>query len=179
MKTILVILVTLFTANVTAGAYAENKGFSLMGEKQTGSRIARKVITSNVPFYKSYEQLNEEEKTAVRSDYQGLAAVDVPPYPTEGMKVISNALIDAHKRLNKPGELFVIARVSDTGKVSKVEVFKTTGKRMSEIAGAVFFNAQFNPGTCAGEPCESEFLLNWKLEKYGEGLSGLKNQVTN
>ena len=155
---------------MAAGANAATKGFELMAEKQRGSRIARRVIISNVPFYKSYEELSEEEKVVVRSDYQGLGSNDVPPYPAEGMGPISKPLINAHKKLNKAGELFVIAKITATGTVEEVKVYKTPSKKMSQMAGAVLFETKFSPGTCQGEPCETEFLLKWDFEKYGGNL---------
>lgn len=168
MKIISLLIFALLT--VSANASSKTQGFELKAEKQTGSRIARRVITSNVPFYKSYEELSKEEKVVVRSDYQGMRSNDVPPYPAEGMAPISKPLIKAHKKLNKPGELFVIAKITATGTVDEVMVYKTPDKKMSQMAGAVLLESKFSPGTCQGEPCESEFLLRWDFERYGGDL---------
>jgi hypothetical protein len=167
MKMISILLIALLTVS----ANASTEGFELKADKQTGSRIAKRVITSNMPFYKSYKELSEEEKELVRSDYQGLRSNDVPPYPAAGMGPISEPLIRAHKKLNKAGELFVIAKITATGTVDEVTVYKTPGKKMSQMAGAVLFETKFSPGTCQGKPCESEFLLKWDFEKYGSNLS--------
>ena len=168
MKIGLALLLIVFSSSV----YAETERFLIKGEKTTGSRIARYIVSSNFPLYKTYADLSDSERAAVRSSYKALPAADNPPYPAEGMKVITEPLVDAHKRLNKRGDLYAIAKIDNTGKVLEVKVYKTPDKQMSQMVGAVLFDTVFNPGTCAGEPCEMEFLLDWQLEKHGAGMSG-------
>lgn len=145
--------------------------------KNTGSRIPVKLIKSSLPFDKSYKNLSENDKATLRSYYEGIPDDNKPPFPEAGLRYIAQDVKVAHSKMRKVGPLFAVANVDKTGQVSKVSVFASPHEKMSQLISAVLWETKFEPGVCAGEPCDMEFVLDWQLLKV-RGIARTDSEKT-
>jgi len=157
------ILLSLLIIVISTTAAAAQKQFKLRGDAIAGSKFRPIEATSPIPFDKSYDQLNEEQKQIFRASYGGLAETEQPPFPKEGTEVIYKPIIKAHKEIARAGNLFVVAMIDEKGKVENVAIYESPSDAMSQMATAVMFNTQFDPGTCSGKPCKMEFPFEFQL----------------
>ncbi|RBP50858.1 energy transducer TonB [Arenicella xantha] len=147
---------------IGAEAMAAEK-FRIYGDKVTGSRTRPIEVESAIPFNKSYQALSAEQKAAFRANYGILKETEQPPYPKKGTKDIYKALINANKAIGMPGKLFLIANVSEQGKVINIAVYNSPDERITNIATAVVGATDFDPAVCDGTPCQMEFPFEFDL----------------
>lgn len=129
----------------------------------TGSRIPVKLIKSNIPFDKHYNDFNDVDKASYRAYYEKIPAENVPPFPRNGLGQVSEDVKDAHVKMQKTGPLFVVAKIDESGKIETVSVFESPDERMTQLVSAALWEEEFVPGSCAGKPCTMEFVLDWEL----------------
>ena len=120
-------------------------------------------VESPIPFDKGYQQLTSEQKEAFRANYGVLKETEQPPYPKAGTKEIYKAMIKANKMIGMPGKLFLIANVSEQGKVMDVSVYNSPDTRITNIATAIVSTTDFDPAVCDGTPCQMEFPFEFDL----------------
>src|SRR5882724_4148778 len=63
-----------------------------------GSMLPKDIVSSPVPFDKRYEQLTQEQKDALRNDYEALGATDETPFPATGLKHLVTPLMHLAER---------------------------------------------------------------------------------
>ena len=166
-------LLILFISSAVAAA---PKQYKLMGDRLPGTKFKQVIATSPIPFDKKYDELTAEQKQIIRANYGGLKDSEKPPFPANGTKSIYKAIHQAHKDIARPGSLFLIAMVDETGKVENVSVYQSPHDSMTQFATNVLFNTPFEPATCAGTPCKMEFLFEQKL-RHWEGDGSTTNYV--
>ncbi len=155
----------LIAALVAAGATtAQARESYIEDDTNTGSRIAHRAVTGNIPFDKGWEQLDAREQAMFLSRYQGFPRGDEPPFPIEGLQVIYEPIYRAHQRLGRRGEVFAIAMVDSEGRTETVSVYSSPDERMTEVVQAILFSTEFKPPKCAGKPCKMEFPVNIELK---------------
>ena len=157
----LVFMSFMLSANYTFAADDQNQYFIKIDV--TGSRIPVKLIESPIPFDTNYKNFNDTDKATYRSYYDGIASDSEPPFPTDGLGQVAKDVRLAHMKMQKTGNLFVVASVDELGKVGKVSVFESPDERMSQLVSAAIWDEEFQPGRCSGEPCAMEFVLDWRL----------------
>jgi len=88
----------------------------------------------------------------------------VPPFPSEGIKPIFNAVKKAQRILQARGRLDMKVTVGPDGKAIKVEDFGTvrTGQ-MTETTQQVLLLTTYKPGMCNGTPCTMQFRFTQQL----------------
>lgn len=143
---------------------ATGSSHSVKGDAPTGSHIPREVVKWTIPLDKTYEELNESELATVRSPYEGLSPAEDPPFPAEGMRNIAEKIYEAQKKLNVRGELFVVANIDAEGNVKGISVYSSPDKKMTQFAALLLMETKFKPGSCSGNPCDMEYLLNVVFE---------------
>ena len=158
MKLAFIFSILFLTAPLFA-AGAEPETFNMWGTAPTGSHIPIRLATSTVPFDKNYSELTEAQRAFVRANYEGLAANDVPPYPTFGVQRILKPLSTAHRKLLARGKMMALAKISAEGQVTEVIVYKTPSEHITKIIAAALYQTEFTPGTCGGKACAMEYLL--------------------
>ena len=156
-------------ALATASAAAQ-KEYKIMGDKKLGSKFREVEATSLIPFNKPYGQLTAEQKELFRATYGGLADSEKPPFPIKGTQVIYKPIIEANKTIKQAGNLLLVAMVNEAGKVENVAVYESPTPKMAEVATTVLFNTQFEPASCAGEPCKMEFPFEFNLRYVEKNL---------
>ncbi len=165
MKYFLVCFSLLF---ISLGANANAQYYIV--QDSLGSHIRYKVVHSGIPLDQSYAELSEQHKQIVRAGYGGLDDNIVPPFPKSGLRYMLTKLVDAQKYLNTRGKFVAIAVVDTAGKVRKVSVLKSPNEGITEFVSKMLKITEFSPGICDGAPCNSEYLLEFELDK--EAASG-------
>ena len=169
------ILFSLLMFVFATGVAAAQQQFKIKGDPLRDSRFRPVLVSSPIPFDKSYEQLTAEQKELFRATYGGLAENEKPPFPKNGTMEIYEPLLKGHKAISRAGNLFLIAMIDEKGKVENVAVYESPAKSMTEYATTVIFNTEFEPATCAGEPCKMEFPFEIDLPVQEREKKGLLN----
>jgi len=134
------------------------------------------ILTSPLPLGKSYHELTAAQQQVARAYYKNLDENDRPPYPKYGVRLPYILLMD-HSRFFqyrnfglgnestfdspfnpiREGNALAIATISKTGDVESVKVLKSTSKNQAKYLEEILHQTEFDPGLCAGEPCQSEY----------------------
>lgn len=176
-------LIVLFTAC----ASISNKGYSYKSYDKyyLHTKTGQVALTSPLPLDKSYAELTEAQKQIARSYNGDLSQDDHPAYPKKGLTSLYSPLMD-QSRIHlykgseladrafsihtyvppKEGNLLAVATITAAGKVESVNVLESTSKEQAEYAVEVLRQTEFDPGTCDGEACQSEYLLQLKLDVW-------------
>ena len=146
---------------------APTAGHSVVQDKIAGNSRARWPVVKGVPVppWKSYEQLTEEERKVIRSQYEDMPSSDEPPYPISGPKNIYLMVYEARVMFPALGLLYLLVDVDSTGKPVAVEVVETPNHRLAEYLKAELSKEQFKPAVCGGKPCRMQFPLRVDLSR--------------
>jgi hypothetical protein len=153
-----------FSAGLPAGgaqatpAALARYSFSSGNVRFFGSNTSVRDITGGIaPFEKPYDQLNDEQQRAVKSQYPLLAEGDEPPYPLHGLKPIYQWLSDAQAKLLVEGELRLYVLVGADGKPVQVTMIGSPSADMTKFAASVVMRETYKPAMCDGTPCQMVF----------------------
>jgi len=121
--------------------------------------IARQIDVQGSPAASSkrYSELTAEEKASLNQYFENIEPGDEPPYPSEGMKPIYDAIQAGQNKLLVSGELMLKAAVNATGEVTEVKAAGSPSPEMTKFAASVVFLTKFKPAMCQGQPCKMEF----------------------
>ena len=164
------VFISIFLVLFATAAAAAQQQFKIKGEAIVGSKFRQIDAMSPIPFNKSYDELTAEQKELFRATYGGLADSEKPPFPVKGTQAIYKPIIKGHRDIARAGNLFLIAMVDESGKVENVSVYESPANSMTEYATAVLFNTEFEPATCAGEPCKMEFPFEFNLRSVDKDI---------
>lgn len=133
--------------------------------QSTGTIIKRDIKwDSKIPVDKTYGELTAEQKAELHALYNSMPEGDEPPFPSEGMKSIFNAVRNAQRISQARGEINMVVTVDPEGKATKVESFgNESSPRMTEITQQILLLTKFKPGICSGQPCTMQFRFTQKL----------------
>ena len=130
-------------------------------QPDAGSMIRREAVRgSSIPINRTYAQLSQAEREQVRGWYEAMPPTDEPPFPTDGLKPILDALRKAQAKLLVTGELFLVASVDSSGAVIEVKAIGSPSPEMVKFAASVLLFTKFKPAVCGGLPCRMEFPLH-------------------
>lgn len=152
------------TAPSSGNAVAPTRYYN-SATSSTGSILKKDIRwDSKIPLNKTYDQLTAEQKAALNKMYETLGPADEPPFPSEGIKPIFNAVKKAQRILQARGRLDMKVTVGPDGKAIKVEDFGTvrTGQ-MTETTQQVLLLTTYKPGMCNGTPCTMQFRFTQQL----------------
>ncbi|MFZ6751098.1 energy transducer TonB [Undibacterium sp. Ren11W] len=129
----------------------------------TGRLEFDRVVGSDVPFDKSYEQLTADERGTVKSKYPLMDEGDEPPYPLNGTQNIYKWLTNAEDKLHIDGRLTLHVYVGSDGNAESVTIFGSPSPEMTKVASIIVMNEKYKPGKCEGTPCAMIFPFSIKF----------------
>ncbi len=148
-------------ASAGCTSQASNPEYSIKFEDPpTGSHIRRDAVWgSTIPINKRYHELTPEQRTIVHRWYQSITPGDEPPFPSDGLKPIHDALRKLQHKLLAAGEIYLIATVEANGEVAQVKAIGSPSPEMTKFASTIVLLTKFKPAVCAGRPCKMDFPL--------------------
>lgn len=185
-----VCLVVILTMIAPLSVFADEVLFYLPERSGKSPNRYDRLLSSEIPFNKSYAQLSESQKIAARAYYSKLSDQDSPPYPISGMKNLYWALIQfqiKRKKLPPEGGLMNARRdkyqyrrgnfkarvlVGVDGMVESVEVLESPSKRIERFMVKKIRNTKFSPGIVAGVRVKAEF--RFQLHSAGSATYAYK-----
>lgn len=121
------------------------------------------VFGSNVPYHKSYADLNAEEKERVRAAWPMLDSSDAPPYPLNGTREIYEWLSRAQNKRLVAGDLMMKVMVDRDGNATEVKVLSSPDEAMTKFVAAVLIKQKYSPALCQGTPCAMPYPFSGRL----------------
>jgi hypothetical protein len=122
------------------------------------------VKRSVVPLNRRYQELSAEEQALVKSQYEGMAADDEPPFPAYGLAPIYRAIADAQDRLLVRGPLTLFVNVDAEGVAQSVSVIASPDPQMSKAAAWALMRHRYKPARCEGRPCAMAYPFRMELD---------------
>ena len=133
-------------------------------EARTGSAIKRyEVQGSPIAINKRYNELSIAERASLNQYYEKMEPGDEPPFPSEGLKPIHEAIRKGQAKLLVTGELILLATVGATGEVLEIKAIGSPSPEMTQFAASALFLTKFKPGLCQGQPCKMEFPFRFNF----------------
>jgi tetratricopeptide (TPR) repeat protein len=169
----------LVPASIFAGeALAQQRYTIKQDEPTTGSHIRREQIISSLPLDKRYSELTNEQRNAVKSQYEQMAEDDEPPFPVNGLGPVYKAISEIHKKivlrdrygLGVSGPLAMHIQVDSQGNATSVSVYQSPDPEMTKSAATIAMLTRYKPAMCGGQPCAMVFPVRMQL--CGSSLSG-------
>jgi hypothetical protein len=160
MKRILLALsASCLAAAVPLQASAEPPAVYSVKDIVVGTMIPQAVITSAVPFDKTYAQMSAEQKAVLAQDYESLAPGDEPPYPALGLGHVSSYMVRFAEMTDVTGPLVATVEVSPEGKARNVAVYRSPDPRLTSMVTTLLANESYKPGKCGGAPCAMSYVM--------------------
>jgi hypothetical protein len=129
-------------------------------EEQLGSRLPRVALRSEgLPLNRRWADLSDAEKALVRANYDGMPAVDEPPFPAQGLMPIFDAIKRGADKQGPLGTLTLVADVDSAGKVRHVDTFGKVDAEFARFASQVLIATPFKPALCAAQACNMQYVL--------------------
>lgn len=163
-----IVFLMLLTTMVSAHAQTPDPQYGIKEDwSRTGSAIRRFAVKpSTIPINLPYAQLSPSDRRKVHENYESIAPGDEPPFPAAGLIAILNPLRKAQQKLLVSEELYLVAMVDGSGKVTEVSAFGSQDSAMTKFGAQVLLLTPFKPAVCSGKPCQMQFplRLDFKLE---------------
>jgi hypothetical protein len=160
MKRILLALsATCLAAGVATPASAEAPAIYSLKDQVLGTLIPQPVITSAVPFDKTYAQMSAEQKAVIAQDYEALPPGDEPPYPAFGLAHLSSYMMRYAQKTDTTGPLMATVDVGPDGTARSVSVYRSPDANLTRMVTTLLANETYKPGKCGGSPCAMTYVL--------------------
>ena len=160
MKRILLALsATGLAAIVAVPASAEAPAVYSVKDTVVGTMVPQAIITSAVPFDKTYAQMSAEQKAVIAQDYESLGAGDEPPYPALGLSHLSTYMMRLAEMTGTSGPLVATVDVGPDGQARTVSVFKSPDTRLTSMVTTLLARESYKPAKCAGSPCAMTYVM--------------------
>jgi hypothetical protein len=133
-------------------------------DPHTGGLIRRAAICcSRIPINRRYEELTDAEKAILNENYEKVDPGDEPPFPSDGLKPIYEALYRAQMKLLTEGELKLVVSVGPDGQATTVKALGSPSPEMTRFASSVMLLTRFKPARCHGQPCAMQFPFTFNF----------------
>ena len=109
-----------------------------------------------------WEQLSDEQKSALRAQYSGLKETDEPPYPRRGIASIQRELAQLQQKLGLEGDLALAVRVDARGSPQEVAFYRMADPYFAKVAAYVLMHSDYKPARCDGQPCAMDFRFDYR-----------------
>lgn len=161
MKKFSLIITTTALLLSTANTFASiNKNvYFLKGAPEAGTYIKSVEATSNIPFNKSYDELNQKQKSLVKAKYNHLGLNTIPPFPKKGLQAIYRPLVKANKTFGANEKVLINANINSDGVVSKVSFVNKQNDEFTNYVNDALLATKFTPASCDGVSCEMNFPI--------------------
>ena len=159
-------LVVSSIAWLAGSVQAQNPEFSIREQApRTGSLIRRDVAWSiKIPINRTYQELSDQEKATIRSNYESMPLDDEPPFPEAGLKPVMDAIHKGQAKRLAQGELRFLVTVGPDGAARDVTAYGTVDDaKMTNFAASVLMLTKYKPALCNGTPCTMQFPFRIKL----------------
>jgi hypothetical protein len=124
----------------------------------TGTRIPRRVVTSNVlPLNRRWAELTQEEQGRFKSNYEAMRPLDEPPFPVDGLKPLYDNISQVQHKVLAQGDLVMDVEIDATGQAQSFSVIKSPDPELSRAVATVLALTRFKPAVCSGQPCRMGF----------------------
>ena len=128
-------------------------------ESVIGSNIPRIVVSSALPFDKTYGQLTLEQRNIIRQDYESLGLGDDPPFPQHGLRELVTPIYRVAVKAGASGVLKAAVEVDSQGVGRSVSILKSPGPDVSRMTELALMQENFKPATCKGQPCVMKYIF--------------------
>ena len=145
-------------ANLAAAAGVEPVVYSLK-DASLGTMIPQAYMTSNVPFDRTWAQLDSAQKAVVAADYESLPAGDEPPFPRYGLAHLVKPADKFFQTWSWSNGFAASVSVDSLGAVREIKVFESPNPDVTKLLAALLVNEPFKPATCGGEACARDYVL--------------------
>lgn len=159
MRTLLALSATCLAAGVVTPASAEAPAIYSVKDHVVGSLIPQAVITSAVPFDKTYAQMSAEQKAVIAQDYEALPPGDEPPYPALGLVHLSGYMMRYAELTDATGPLVATVEVSPDGTARSVSVYRSPDANLARMVTTLLGKETYKPGMCGGSPCAMTYVM--------------------
>lgn len=130
-----------------------------------GSNIRRKAVTgSAIPLNRRYADLTEEQKDAVKSQYEAMRPTDEPPYPADGLLPLYSAIHKVQQKVLAQGELVIFFDINAEGEASKASVIKSPDPQLTRAVAEIVMLTKFKPAVCKGMPCAMGYPYRMRFD---------------
>ncbi|MES2018204.1 MAG: energy transducer TonB [Pseudomonadota bacterium] len=137
-----------------APAKRQTTRYSLQSEGKWTTFFKSDFASSDdVPFDKSYAEMNAEQQNAVKRRYPMLFEGDQPPYPLLGTKRLFTWFRKVLSKVQSTGLLRMNVMVDSEGNAESVTVLASPHPDMSKLAAQIVMAEKYQPAVCAGKPC--------------------------
>lgn len=165
--TIILALAAVLPITTPAQSAQEEPEYRMKAETpRTGTNIPHNLLSSRLPYNKTYDQLTNEDKHLLRSLYQHMGPDDEPPFPLRGYKTIYKALSDIQRKMLVQGELEIAVTVDAKGEGTSVKIYASPDPEMTRIVATLMMLEKYKPAVCSGKPCEQDFhfKVNFRVQ---------------
>lgn len=147
--------------------YAQSKdGKSIREDTPAlGTILKRKIATSSISMDKSYQELSEDEREAIRSVYEDMPENDEPPYPLHGTRDIHRKMSQTQQYVAAKGMLTMTVDISSKGEAESVSVYESPDPDITRIASLVLMETKYKPAVCAGKPCKMQYFFQVQFSR--------------
>ena len=138
-------------------------GFVQAGEVNMPYSPTPERPVTGIPIDKTYAELSPEQQGMVKANYTNLGASDEPPYPLNGLKVISQRIANSEVSASVDGELVMQVDVSSSGEATAVTTVHSPNPSIARVAAVALQRERYKPGICRGQPCAMPFIYHVEL----------------
>lgn len=158
MRNLLALSAACLAATVLPALADESMPYALK-ETIVGTMIPQPVVTSPVPFDKTYDKLTSEQKARIAQDYESMPAGDEPPFPANGLGNIGSYLLKFADAARPVGPFMAAIDVSPDGHARSVAVYKSPDPQLTQMVSTIMATEAFKPAKCKGSPCAMQYVL--------------------
>jgi hypothetical protein len=135
-----------------------------------GSVIPTDVVSSALPFDKTWAELTPQQRDLVRADYESIAPGDEPPFPERGLKHVALPFVRVSEQTGDVGKVIASVTVDSHGQARDVVVYKSPSKEVTAVAIHALVDEKYKPAVCKGQPCTMAFVLRLELlQRFNAG----------
>ncbi|MBC3872874.1 hypothetical protein [Undibacterium flavidum] len=147
--------------------YAQSKDGKSISEDAPalGTSLKKKVATSSISMDRSYQELSEEEKEAIRSVYDNMPENDEPPYPLYGTREIHRKMSQTQQYVAAKGVLTMTVDVSSTGEAQSVSIYESPDPDITRVASLVLMETKYKPAVCGGKACKMQYFFQVQFSR--------------
>ncbi len=122
-----------------------------------------KVQAASIPLNLRYGEMTAAQKAALKGQYEPMAEGDEPPFPSEGLRPIVDAVMKANAKLLVEGPVELIVDVDANGDATAVSVLRSSSPKMVDFAAHILMLTKYKPAFCSGQPCRMQYPLNFNF----------------
>lgn len=167
MKKLFCVMMIAGLAMFSTELYAQSKDGKSISEDTPalGTSLKKKIATSSISMDRSYQELSEDEREAIRSVYDNMPENDEPPYPLHGTRDIHRKMSQAQQYVAAKGVLTMTVDISSTGEAQSVSIYESPDPDIARVAALVLMETKYKPAICGGKACRMEYFFQVQFSR--------------